>query len=76
MSGRAFQSVQSSMSQHRIFGSETDKPRPLAYIKTFRPHRRHRMRGYLIAAMVGGLLALALAAGLALVGSGLFAPGA
>ena len=62
------------MSQHRIFGSEAGQPRPLAYIKMFRPNRR-RTRGYLIAAVGGGLLALVLAAGLALVGGGLIALG-
>ena len=75
MTGRALQSVQSSMSQHRIFGSEADKPRPLAYIKMFRPNRR-RVRGYLIAAVGGGLLALLLAVALAMVGGGLITPGA
>lgn len=63
------------MSQHRIFGSETDRPRPLAYIKTVRPRRR-RVRGYVIAAVVGGLLALVLAAALAALGAGLITPGA
>lgn len=62
------------MSQHRIFGSEADQPRPLAYIKMFRPNRR-RVRGYVVAAMLGGLLALGLAAGLAVLGGGLIAPG-
>jgi hypothetical protein len=63
------------MSQHRIFGSEADQPRPLAYIKMFRPNRR-RMRGYVAAAIAGGMLALALAAGLAVVGGALMgAPG-
>jgi len=63
------------MSQHRIFGSEADQPRPLAYIKMFRPSRR-RMRGYVMAAIVGGVLALTVAAGL-VVGGGLMmsAPG-
>jgi hypothetical protein len=63
------------MSQHRIFGSEADQPRPLAYIKMFRTNRR-RTRGYLIAAAGGGLLALLIAVALALVGGGLVAPGA
>jgi hypothetical protein len=63
------------MSQHRIFGSEADQPRPLAYIKTFRPNRR-KARGYLVAAIVGGLLALIAAASLALLGAGLLPPGA
>ena len=51
----------SSMSHHRIFGSEADKPRPLAYVRTFRPHRR-RYRGYVAAAMIGGVFVLAAAA--------------
>jgi hypothetical protein len=58
------------MSQHRIFGSEADQPRPLAYIKTFRPNRR-RLRGYMLAAVIGAFLALVLAIALALVGGGL-----
>jgi hypothetical protein len=63
------------MSQHRIFGSEADQPRPLAYIKTFRPSRR-KARGYVLAAAIGGVLALILAAALALFGAGLLTPGA
>ncbi len=62
------------MSQHRIFGSEADQPRPLAYIKMFRPNRR-RVRGYVMAAVLGAMVALGLAAGLAALGSGLLAPG-
>ena len=62
------------MTHHRIFGSEADRPRPLAYIKTFRPNRR-RLRGYLLAAGVGGLLALAAAASLAVLGSGMIGTG-
>jgi hypothetical protein len=58
------------MSQHRIFGSEADQPRPLAYIKMFRAGRR-RVRGYMIAGVIGGLAALVLAAALALFGGGL-----
>ena len=64
------------MSQHRIFGSEADQPRPLAYIKTFRPNRR-RMRGYVLAAALGGVLALVLAAvGALLISAGMIGPGA
>ena len=48
------------MSHHRIFGSEADQPRPLAYVSMFRPHRR-RYRGYVTAAVVGGVLVLAAA---------------
>ena len=62
------------MSQHRIFGSEADQPRPLAYIKMFRPNRR-RVRGYMMAAVLGALVALGLAAGLAVLGGGLLTPG-
>jgi hypothetical protein len=58
------------MSQHRIFGSEADQPRPLAYIKMFRPSRR-KLGGYLLAGILGGLLALAVAAAMALLGVGL-----
>ena len=61
------------MSQHRIFGSEADQPRPLAYIKMFRPNRR-RVRGYVLAAVIGGLLALGAAAALAIFGGGLLPP--
>jgi hypothetical protein len=75
MTVKALQSVQSSMSHHRIYGSEADQPRPLAYIKMFRTSRR-KARGYVVAAVIGGLLALALAAGLAVVGGGLITPGA
>ncbi len=57
------------MSQHRIFGNEADQPRPLAYVRTFRPHRR-RFRGYLAAAVVGVLLVLAAGATMAIVGGG------
>ena len=58
------------MSHHRIFGSEADKPRPLAYVSTFRPHRR-RYRGYLAAAMIGGVVVLAAAAVVVLTGASL-----
>ena len=62
------------MTQHRIFGSEADQPRPLAYIKMFRASRR-RVRGYVIAAIVGGLAALVLAASFVVISGGLVAPG-
>lgn len=60
----------SSMSHHRIFGSEADKPRPLAYVSMFRPHRR-RYRGYVAAAMIGGAVVLAAAAMVVLTGASL-----
>ena len=63
------------MSQHHIVGCEADEPRPLAYVMMFRPNRR-KFRGFLLAAVIGGVLALALAASLAAVGGGLIAHGA
>ena len=48
------------MSHHRIFGSEADQPRPLAYVRLFPPNRR-RNRGLVTAAAIGGLLVLAAA---------------
>ena len=48
------------MSHHRIFGSEADQPRPLAYVSMFRPGRR-RYRGYVAAAVIGGALVIAAA---------------
>ena len=48
------------MSHHRIFGSEADQPRPLAYVSMFRPHRR-RYRGYVAAAVIGAVVVLAAA---------------
>ena len=48
------------MSHHRIFGSEADQPRPLAYVSMFRPHRR-RYRGFVTAAVIGGAIVLAAA---------------
>jgi hypothetical protein len=61
------------MSHHRIFGSEADRPRPLAYVSMFRPHRR-RYRGYVAAAMIGGALVLAAAAAVVLTGASLGTP--
>lgn len=61
------------MSNHRIFGSEADQPRPLAYVSMFRPHRR-RYRGYVAAAAIGGVLMLAAAAWVVLSGASLGAP--
>jgi len=58
------------MSHHRIFGSEADQPRPLAYVSMFRPQRR-RYRGYVAAAMIGGALVLAAAAVVVLTGASL-----
>jgi hypothetical protein len=48
------------MSHHRIFGSEADQPRPLAYVSMFRPNRR-RYRGLVAAAVIGGALVIAAA---------------
>lgn len=50
------------MSQHRIFGSEADQPKPLAYVRMFRPNRR-RFRGYVAATVIG--VALTAVAGVA-----------
>lgn len=61
------------MSHHRIFGSEADQPRPLAYVSMFRPHRR-RFRGYVAAAMIGGAVVLAAAAVVVLTGASLGSP--
>jgi hypothetical protein len=61
------------MSQHRIFGSEADQPRPLAYIKMFRTSRR-RIRGYVLAGVLGALAVLALAVAAVLMGGGLITP--
>ena len=58
------------MPQHRIFGSEADRPRPLAYVSMFRPQRR-RYRGYVAAAMIGGAVVLACAAVVVLTGASL-----
>ncbi len=56
------------MSQHRIFGSEADQPKPLAYVRTFRPSRR-RFRGYVTAAVIGGFLTLAAGAAMVIMSS-------
>jgi hypothetical protein len=61
------------MSRHRIFGSEADQPRPLAYVAMFKPHRR-RYRGYVAAGMIGGALMLVAAAVVVLTGASLGAP--
>ena len=58
------------MSNHRIFGSEADQPRPLAYVSMFRPGRR-RYRGYLAAAVIGGALVVAAAIMVLLTGASL-----
>jgi hypothetical protein len=58
------------MTQHRIFGSEADQPRPLAYVSMFRTTRR-KHRGYLAAAGIGVLLTLAAGVAMVLVGGGL-----
>lgn len=60
------------MSQHRIFGSEADEPRPLAYVSMFRPNRR-RYRGYVAAAVIGATLVLATAIMVVLTGASLTA---
>ncbi len=46
------------MSQHRIFGSEADQPRPLAYVSMFRPNRRRR-HGVFAVMLIGGALMIA-----------------
>ena len=61
------------MSHHRIFGSEADQPRPLAYVSMCRPHRR-RYRGYVAAGLIGGALMLVAAAVVLLTGASLGAP--
>ena len=48
------------MSHHRIFGSEADQPRPLAYVSMFRPSRR-RYRGLIVALAIGAALLIAAA---------------
>lgn len=58
------------MSHHRIFGSEADQPRPLAYVSMFRPHRR-RFRGYVAAAVIGAVLVLAAAIAVIVTGASL-----
>ncbi len=58
------------MTQHRIFGSEADQPRPLAYVSMFKASRR-RHRGYLAAAAIGVVLTLAAGVAMVLVGGGL-----
>jgi hypothetical protein len=58
------------MSQHRIFGSEADQPRPLAYVSMFKSSRR-RYRGYVAATVVGVLLTVAAAVTLVVVGGGI-----
>ena len=45
------------MSRHRIFGSEADKPKPLAYIRVYPPGRRG-VSGYVAAAVRGSLATL------------------
>ncbi len=55
---------------HRIVKSEADQPRPLAYVRLF-PRGRRRVSGYLLAALLGGALALAAAAAFAVVGGAL-----
>jgi hypothetical protein len=58
------------MTQHRIFGSEADQPRPLAYVSMFRANRRKR-HGYVAAALVGVCLTVAAGVAMVLVGGGL-----
>jgi hypothetical protein len=53
---------------HRIFKSEADQPKPLAYLRSF-PQNRRRTGGYLVAAITGGALALIAAAALAMIAS-------
>ena len=52
---------------HRIFKSEADEPKPLAYLRMY-PQNRRRAGRYVAAAMAGGALALIAAAALALIG--------
>ena len=58
------------MSHHRIFRSEADQPRPLAYVSMFRPHRR-RYRGYVAAAAIGAVVVLAAAVTVIVTGASL-----
>lgn len=61
------------MSHHRIFGSEADQPKPLAYVRMFRQSRR-RFQGYVAAAVVGVFLTMAAGVALILVEGGLVGP--
>jgi hypothetical protein len=61
------------MSNHRIFGSEADQPRPLAYVSMF-PANRRRYRGLVTAAVIGGVLVLAAAILVVVTGASVGAP--
>jgi len=50
---------------HRIFRNEADEPKPLAYVRMYRPGRR-RANGYALAALAGTALVLIVAIALAL----------
>ncbi len=45
------------MTPHRIIKSEADQPKPLAYLRMYPPGRR-RVSGYLVAGVIGGVVAL------------------
>jgi hypothetical protein len=57
------------MSRHRIFRSEADRPKPLAYIRVY-PATRRPFLGYLTAALAGGVVAIGVSALLALMQNG------
>ena len=59
------------MSRHRIFKTEADQPKPLAYIRTFPNKGRRRVGRYLTAALVGGAVVIGAVAALALMQTGL-----
>ena len=61
------------MSQHRIYGSEADQQKPLAYVRMFRQSRR-RSGGLLAAVVVGALLTAVLGVAWVLVQGGLAGP--
>ncbi len=58
------------MVQHRIFKSEADRPKPLAYVQVY-PQGRRRVGGYLAAGVIGGVLTLLAAVALALIAGGM-----
>ena len=53
------------MPTHRIIKSEADEPKPLAYVRLY-PRARRGLGGYVTAAVVGGALAIAAVAAIAL----------
>jgi hypothetical protein len=59
------------MSRHRIFKTEADQPKPLAYIRMYPQKGRGNVGAYLTAALAGGAVVIGAAAALALIQTGI-----